>query len=107
MSEKELLTAAEAAERLTITKKTLLRWARENKIECVKLSRKVVLFTAEAIDRFVDSRTFEVESPAMNHRGAGRKMTSPKPMRKGGDKTHFRGIVERPSQGGHAVAIKE
>ncbi len=45
----------------------------------------MVLFTAEAIDRFVAGKTFEVESPAVNHGGTGRKMTSPKPMRKGGD----------------------
>lgn len=81
---KELLTADETAQRLKISKATLLKWARKGKIERVKISAKVVLFTAEAIDRFVDCRTFEVESRAVNHRGAGRKMTSPKPMRKGG-----------------------
>ena|SRR5271157_3143875 len=82
---KELLSSDEAASKLKITKRTILRWARDGKIECVRISAKVVLFTAEAIDRFVGSRTFEVESPAVNHRGAGRKMASPKPMRKGGD----------------------
>ncbi len=80
---KELISADEAASRLRITKRTLLRWAREGKIECARISAKVVLFTAEAIDGFVGRRTFEVESPAVNHRGAGRKMTSPK-LRKGG-----------------------
>ncbi len=82
---KELLNADEAASRLKITKRTILRWAREGKIECVRISAKVVLFTAEAIDRFVQSRTFGIESPAVNHRDAGRKMTSLEPMRKGGD----------------------
>jgi len=81
---KELLSADEAASRLRITKRTLLRWAREGKIECVRISAKVVLFTAEAIDRFVAGKTFGVESPAVNHRGTGRKMTRPK-LRKGGD----------------------
>ncbi len=82
---KELLGADEAASRLRITKRTLLRWAREGKVECVRISAKVVLFTAEAIDRFVAGKTFGVESPAVNHRGTGRKMTSPK-LRKGGTK---------------------
>jgi excisionase family DNA binding protein len=86
MGEKELLTAAEAAERLTIAKRTLLRWARENKIESVKLSRKVVLFTAEAIDDFVKGRSSKVEPAPMNHRGAGRKMTGPTSTKKGGGK---------------------
>jgi|SRR5271157_2889131 len=81
---KELISADEAASRLRITKRTLLRWAREGKIECVRISAKVVLFTAEAIDRFVQSRTFGIESPAVNHRGAGRTMASLK-TRKGGD----------------------
>ena len=83
MSGDELLTAAEAAEKLRIEKRTVLKWARENKIQSVKLSKKVVLFTAAAIDDFVRSR--EQFAP-MNHQGAGRKMTSPTPTKKGGDK---------------------
>jgi excisionase family DNA binding protein len=86
MSETELLTADEAAEKLRIEKRTLLKWARENKIESVKLSRKVVLFTADAIDEFVQSRSKKIEPAIMNHRGAGRKMASPAPTKKGGDR---------------------
>jgi excisionase family DNA binding protein len=86
MPGKELLKPDEAAARLQITKRTLLRWARENRIESVKLSRKVVLFTAEAIDDFVTGRAKTVEPAPMNHQGAGRKMTSPTPTKKGGDK---------------------
>jgi excisionase family DNA binding protein len=86
MSGNELLTAAEAAEKLRIDKRTLLKWARENKIESVKLSRKVVLFTADAIDDFVKSRAKTAEPASINHHGAGRKMASPTPTKKGGDK---------------------
>lgn len=86
MSEKELLTAAEAAERLKITKRTLLRWARETRIESVKLSRKVILFTAEAIDDFVDSREHKVEPAPTSHQGSGRKTASPTSTKKGGDR---------------------
>ena len=82
---KELLSADKAASKLKITKRTILRWAREGKIECVRISAKVVLFAAEAIDRFVAGKTFGVESLAVNQRGCGRKMTSPEP-RKGGTK---------------------
>ena len=84
---KELLSADEAASKLNITKRTILRWAREGKIECVRISAKVVLFAVEAIDRFVESRTFGIESPAVNHRGVGRKMTRPEPRRGGDNKT--------------------
>ncbi len=82
---KELLSADKAASKLKITKRTILRWAREGKIECVRISAKVVLFTAEALNRFVAGKTFKVESPPVNHIGAGYKMTSLK-TKKGGDK---------------------
>jgi len=88
MSEKELFTAAEAAEKLRIAKRTLLRWARENKIQTVRLSRKVVLFTDEAIDGFVKSRERKIEPAPETHRGAGKRMTSPIPKKKGGDRKH-------------------
>ncbi len=86
MSGDELLTAAEAAEKLRIDKRTVLKWARENKIQSVKLSRKVVLFTAVAIDDFVRSRENKIQFVPMNYQGTSRKMTSPTPAKKGGDK---------------------
>jgi len=86
MAEKELITAAEAAEKLKIAKRTLLRWARENRIESVRLSRKVVLFTAEAIDDFVDGRSKKTKPVPTNHHGAGRKTPAPTPTKKGRDR---------------------
>ena len=61
MSVKELLTADEAAKLLKIARPTLLRWARERKIESVRVSSKVVLFTAEGLESFLTSRTLGVE----------------------------------------------
>jgi excisionase family DNA binding protein len=87
MDGKELLSAAEAATRLYVTKRTILRWAREGKIGYVRISRKVILFTAEAIDRFTQAREFVVESATTNHREAGRRTTSPKTKKGGGKKT--------------------
>jgi excisionase family DNA binding protein len=86
MSDKELMTADEAAEKLRIAKRTLLRWARENKIQTVRLSRKVVLFTDEAIDEFVTSRERKIEPAPMTRQGTGKKTTSPTPKKKGGDR---------------------
>jgi excisionase family DNA binding protein len=82
MEGKELLSADEAASKLKITKRTILRWTREGKIECVRISRKVVLFTAESIEKFVKSKTNGIESVARNHQPAGRKTNQEK--RKGG-----------------------
>lgn len=86
MSGTELLTAAEAAEMLKIAKRTLLRWARESKIESVKLSRKVVLFTVEAINDFLKGGAKDAEPAPMNHEKAGRKSSSPILPKKGGGK---------------------
>jgi excisionase family DNA binding protein len=86
MSEKELLTPDEAAEKLRIATRTLLRWARENRIQTVRFSRKVVLFTPEAIDEFVTSREKKIEPAPTDHQRAGRKMASPTPKKKGGDR---------------------
>src|SRR5208283_3260267 len=86
MERNELLTAAEAASKLKISQRTILKWAREGKIECVKISRKVVLFAEDAIDRFVKCKTIGIESERTNHQRAGRKMTSLTPTRKGSDR---------------------
>jgi excisionase family DNA binding protein len=82
----ELLTAAEAASRLKIDKRTLLRWSRERRIESVRISNKKILFSADAIERFVQSRTNGVESPPLNHQRAGRKSDGPIATKKGGDR---------------------
>jgi len=84
MDGKELLSADETAAKLNISRRTLLRWARERKIECVRISRKVVFFTGAAIDKFLQAGTIGVESPHVNHKGAGRKMTSPAERKGGG-----------------------
>jgi excisionase family DNA binding protein len=86
MEQNELLTAAQAATRLHIAKRTLLRWARENKIGCVRASRKVIYFTGEAIDKFLQNRAFDVESPTTKHKEAGRKIASQQTKKGGGKK---------------------
>ena len=83
---KELLSADEAASKLKITKATLLKWARQGKIERVKISAKVVLFTAEALDKFLQDRTNEVESKPTNYKDAVRTASVLTPLKKGGGK---------------------
>ncbi|MFC1834331.1 helix-turn-helix domain-containing protein [Thermodesulfobacteriota bacterium] len=86
MLDKELLTADETATKLSVTRRTILRWARENRLESIKISKKKILFSQEAIDEFLRSRTNAVESGSINHQGAGRKMSSPKSKKGGGRK---------------------
>lgn len=70
MTATELLTADEAAKLLKIAKRTLLRWARERRIESVRVSSKVILFTADAIKSFLAAKTVEVEPMAVPQPGA-------------------------------------
>ncbi len=85
---KELMSAVEAAELLKVTKRTILKWARAGKIERVKISRRVVLFTAEAVDNFLKARTNGVESAGTDHRRAGRKASPAKETKRGGGAKH-------------------
>jgi excisionase family DNA binding protein len=86
MEGNQLLTAAEAATKLRTTKRTILKWAREGKIESRKISRKIVLFEDDAIDRFWKSIPTRIQSAGTNHQVAGRKITSPKTKKGGGKK---------------------
>jgi excisionase family DNA binding protein len=88
MERKELMTAAEAAEYLGITKRTILKWARAGRIERVKISGKVVLFTAEAVDNFLKQKTNEVESKTRESEHAVRTACSPQSKRRGGACRH-------------------
>jgi excisionase family DNA binding protein len=81
---KELMTAAEAVEYLSITKRSILKWARAGRIERVKISGKVVLFTAEAVENFLKQQTNGVESQTRGKEHAVRTASSPQSKRKGG-----------------------
>ena len=86
MERKELLTAHEAASRLSVTRRTILKWARENRIESIRISKKKILFTQDAIDEFLRSRTNVVESRSVNQNGTGRRIASPNSTKKGGNR---------------------
>ena len=85
MQGKELLTAAEAAEELRIARRTLLRWARENKIESVRVSNKRILFTEQAIDGFIREQTRDIKAFDTKKDRAVRKAAVPK-LKEGGGK---------------------
>lgn len=85
MERKELMTADEAAAYLNITKRTVLKWARAGRIERVKISAKVVRFTAEAIDNFLKNQTVEIQSKT-TQRKPSRQRTSDGKSEKGGEK---------------------
>jgi excisionase family DNA binding protein len=86
MERKELLTADEAAAYLNVSKGTILKWARKGKIERVKISAKIVLFSIEAIDNFLKEKTDRVESTTRNHQHAVRTASYPKAVQTGGGK---------------------
>jgi len=96
MGAMELLTAEETAKQLGVSKRTILKWARERKIESVRISRKKILISRDALDDFLRNRTSTVESPSINHRGPGRMLAGPK--KRGGDtassRKSWRGLRE-------------
>ncbi len=83
-SRKELLTAEEAADYLNVSKATILKWARKGKIERVKISAKIVLFSIDAIDSFLKEKTDRLESTTRNFQHAACTASYPKTVRKGG-----------------------
>ena len=87
MPGKELLKPDEAAARLQITKRTLLKWARENKIESVRVSEKRILFTEEAIERFLQARTHGIETGLVKKDRTDRKPACPEPKEGGGKRS--------------------
>ncbi len=49
-----LLTLTEAAFRLgRVHRTTVMRWVKEGKLRCVRLSRKAILFEPVELDRFI------------------------------------------------------
>ena len=49
-----LITLTEAAFRLgRVHRTTIMRWVKEGKLKCVRLSRKAILFEPGEIDRFI------------------------------------------------------
>jgi excisionase family DNA binding protein len=49
-----LLTLTEAAFRLgRVHRTTIMRWVKEGRLKCVRLSRKAILFETVELDRFI------------------------------------------------------
>jgi excisionase family DNA binding protein len=84
---KDLMTAAEVALKLNIAKRTLLRWAKEGRIDSVRVSRKKILFTEEALEAFVRGRTNIVESATQSGKLSARHIDRGRPMKGGGKKS--------------------
>lgn len=54
-----LLTLSEAAYHLGhVHRTTIMRWVREGRLKCIRLSRKAILFEPTELDRFVREHRF-------------------------------------------------
>jgi excisionase family DNA binding protein len=54
-----LLTLTEAAYRLgRVHRTTIMRWVKEGRLRCVRLSRKAILFEMTEIDRFIQEHRY-------------------------------------------------
>jgi len=57
----ELLSSEEAAAKLKVSKKTILKRAREGKIGSVRLSAKMIRFSEEQLAEFIRRMTHEMK----------------------------------------------
>ncbi len=58
-SSSPLLTLSEAAFHLGhVHRTTIMRWVREGRLKCIRLSRKAILFEPTELDRFVREHRF-------------------------------------------------
>jgi len=58
-SNPRLLTLSEAAFHLGhVHRTTIMRWVREGRLRCIRLSRKAILFEPAELDRFVREHRF-------------------------------------------------
>lgn len=85
MFAKELLSADEAASALNVTRRTILRWARDRKIESVRVSPKVILFPVSGLETFVIEKTRGVESPMPARPRSDVRTGAPKGKKGGGN----------------------
>ena len=56
-----LLNTEEAAAKLKVSKKTLLKWARERKIGSVRFSPRIVCFSEEQLAEFIRRMSQEIK----------------------------------------------
>ena len=89
------------AEMFSVDKRTVLKWAREGKLESVKISKKVILFTLESINRFVNGRIQGIESVTASKTKA--RVRAEKSVKKGGSsqssrKSSWRSLREEATQ---------
>lgn len=56
-----LLSAEEAAVRLNVSKRTLLKWARKGKIGCIRLCAKMIRFSEDQLAEFIRRMTHEMQ----------------------------------------------
>ena|SRR5208283_1968254 len=77
-----LFTPEEAAEMFSVDKRTVLKWARERKLDSVKISSKIILFTRESINGFVNRRIQGIESVTAPKTKA--RVRAEKSVKKGG-----------------------
>jgi excisionase family DNA binding protein len=62
----QLLTAAEVADELRVTERTVRRWSRAGLLEPVRLGGRLIRFTPESVDSLIRSAPETNEAPAGN-----------------------------------------
>ena len=96
-----LLTPEDVGSLFNVDKRTVLKWAREGKLERVKISGKIVLFTSESVNLFVKSKIEGVESatvPNPKPRARAEKSVKKGGVRQTSRKSSWRSLREEATQ---------
>lgn len=74
-----LMTPEDVAVMFYVERRTVLKWAREGKIDCIRPSRKIVLFNREYINSLGRSSSQDIESrTTRNKNDRARNSSSPR-----------------------------
>jgi excisionase family DNA binding protein len=82
----EYMTPEEVACVFSVDKRTILKWAREGKLACLKLSKRTIRFTRGSVLSFAEMSKEDVESETSSITVKGRE-TDKILKRRGGNKT--------------------
>ncbi len=56
MSSKQWVTSEQLAEHLGVTPATVMRWVADHRVPCLRVSRRTVRFSIEAVEAYLDRK---------------------------------------------------
>ncbi len=77
------MTPEDVAYEFSVDRRTVLKWAREGNLDCIRRSTKIIRFNREYIKSLERSGTEYIESPSTSNKTEDRVKNSSTPKKKG------------------------